>query len=176
MKTTTKEIITRETVAKELHSLNRASIRSSAVLCAAYFPICSALVLVCVGLTVAALKNPLARILVCTIPCLAVSFPVLLAVISLCRALGEKQQLLRGNFRIVSRTVSYKSEICTRRQELKMLHFVGGDEKVAVDDTTYALAEEGDIFYLVIYPSKRLNVQRLYAADLYEYTDGTDTV
>ena len=75
--------------------------------------------------------------------------------------------LARGDFDIVTRDVSYKSEEMVQRRLENYLHFCEFN-KISVGHTTFQLASAGDTFYIVHYKAKK-DIKLLYSAKMYEY-------
>ena len=86
---------------------------------------------------------------------------------ALIRALREKQLIKRGEWIVVTDELLYKTEEVIRRH-IETFLFFAQYGKVITNSTTYQLAEQGDIFYLVMY-KKRKSVLFHYSQKMYEY-------
>ena len=95
------------------------------------------------------------------------SSPIWLFFLLTREALCERKMLARGDFDIVTRDVSYKSEEMVHRHLEKYLHFCEFN-KISVGHTTFQLASAGDTFYIVHYKAKK-DIKLLYSAKMYEY-------
>ena len=162
-----KNTITREWIEKELRFYNGADIKSSLVLCGV---ITLLLLPITIGLTYGIfilVKNLLIKIVSALIFLAIMCLPIGINAAMLCTALAERKLLLRGEFDVVIRDVLYKSEKLVNRHTEQMLHFQGFDE-ISVGSTTFQLAAEGDLFYIVHYKTKK-KIRLLYSAKIYEY-------
>ena len=83
------------------------------------------------------------------------------------RALREKQLIKRGEWIVVTDELLYKTEEVIGRH-IETFLFFAQYGKVVTNSTTYQLAEQGDIFYLVMY-KKRKSVLFHYSQKMYEY-------
>lgn len=166
MEKQTKNIITREWVEKELRFYNTADIRSTLVLCGALSLL---FVLLTVGLVwgfFALFKNIWLKILLSVLMGGLTSAPVWINLLSLIVSLKERKLLNCGEFDIVTRDVSYKSEKMVYRHIQEYLHFSDFKE-FSVGHTTFQLASAGDTFYIVHYNAKK-DIKLLYSAKMYE--------
>ena len=167
----TKEILTRDLIEKKLRSYNKADIRASATRLACIAPFCILFLAIFLGLTLSLADGWVTALLFGILFGLLYLAPVLAFAYVLFAALAEKKLLDQGAFDISLYTVAYKSEITKRRHTVKTLHFVGSDMAVAVDNTTYQMAAEGDTFYLVSYRFKKPRVKLTYASKTCEYVE-----
>lgn len=158
-----KPVITREFAEKELRFLNRADLRSTLILCLSLslflIPLTVGIICgICLSLEILWLK------LVLSLPIAALfTFPIWLYLVVTVKCLQEKQQIDRGEFEIVTRTLSYKSEeqyTRNSRTVQRFFHFDGFERCHVNSRTSYELASEGDVFYLVRYLGK--STVRLY--------------
>ena len=169
MEKQTKSRITREEVAKELRACNATSRRSGLILCGAGS-------LLCIPLTVGLVygiwsweQSVWLKILWTVLIGGMTSAPVWVGVISLREDFAERKWLQNGEFVIVTRTLSYKSEKYINRHIEEYLHFADFRE-ISVEHTLFQLASNGDEFYLVHYKNQK-KIQWLYPAKMYEYKE-----
>ena len=163
----TKSIISREWVEKELRFYNGADIKSSLVVCSIITVIFLPLT---IGLTYGILilvKNLLIKIVSALVFLAIMCLPIGINAAMLCTALAERKLLLRGEFDIVTRDVLYKSEKLVNRHTEEILHFQSFDE-ISVGSTTFQIAKQGDLFYIVHYRTKK-KIRLLYSAKMYEH-------
>ncbi len=169
MEKQTKNIITREWVAKELHFYNTADIRATLVLCGIlslfFVPLSVALVYEIVTL----FKNALLKIFISIFVGGSMSAPVWTNLLALHTSLKERKMLLKNEFEIAIRTVLYKSEKIVHRHIAEYLHFEDFKE-ISVEHTTFQLSSQGDDFYIVHYKGSKL-IKLLYSSKIYEYKE-----
>ena len=163
----TKNTITREWVEKELCFCNRADIRSNMLLCVAFSLISIPLAIALFGVVLKAFDRVLLGIVV-GIPVGGLFLaPVFCFLYLLCVSLKKRKLIVQGEFEIVTRTVSYKSERLHRNRVTEYLHF---EEfaPVEVGGLQAQLASVGDEYYLVCFCGKK-KVELFYPAKMYEY-------
>ena len=166
MEKQTKNLITREWVEKELRFGNTADIRSALVLCGAFsFFFLPLTVGVVYGICVS-LEPVLLKIIFSVLVGAVTSAPIWLMLFGLWKALAERNLLQRGDFEVVTREVSYKSEKAVHRHMEEYLHFSGFQER-SVGHTDYQLASQGDEFYIVHYCGKG-EIKLFYPTKTYE--------
>lgn len=169
MKKQTKNIITHDWIEKELQFYNTADIRSTLVISGSLSLICIPLTALCVWGILSVLNNLLLKIILAITVGAILSAPVWVNLLPLKRFLSERKLLKNGDFDIKTLKVLYKTEKIVQRHTERFLHFE--DLKpIMVDYTTYQLADEGDEFYIVYYRTKN-NIQLLYSAKMYEYSN-----
>lgn len=169
MEKQTKNIITRQTIIKELRFYNSADIRSTLILCGVlsifFIPFTIGLVSVAVALT----KNVLLKIVFGIVAGVAMSSPIWVMILFLFSFLAQRRLLRRGEVEIIIRPVVYKSKKTAYRHTEEILNFSGFKER-AVGRTEYQLASPGDDFYLVHYHAKK-EIKLLYSLKMYEYRE-----
>ena len=170
MKKATKNIITKEIIAKELQDQNK---KSSIILF--IIAIVCAIVVSCVSLTVYffGLRNSeigaigyvafFACVFICIFP-----FPYIIFLLKT----GSKGQK-GNNFVVITDEVVYKEEKTIRRQDAylvkKVIHFCKCGE-IEVNSTWYQITGEKDIFYMVV-RDRNSPPLKCYPAKLYEYVE-----
>ncbi|MBE6577960.1 MAG: hypothetical protein E7653_07500 [Ruminococcaceae bacterium] len=169
MEKQTKNIITREWVEKELRFYNKADIRSTLFLMGVFFVLFIPLAAVAVSGVVQLVEKVWLEIVLSVLFAGFMYIPVWAHLFVLTKFLRERKLLLCGDFDIVTRAVSYKSEKLTRRNTEELLHFSGFKE-ISVGHTEYQLASQGDEFYIVHYKGSDA-VKLLYSSKMYEYIE-----
>lgn len=167
MEKQTKNIITRELIEKELRFYNTADIKSALVMLG---PVSLFFLPITVGfmygiLSSIKIENILFKVVLALLVGSITSSPIWLYLVSLRTALAERRLLLRGEFDVVVREVLYKSEKIVHRHTEEFLHF-NDFKEISVDHTTFQLASQGDIFYIVHYKSKNY-IKLLYSDKMY---------
>ncbi len=169
MERQTKNIITRESVERELRFYNNADIRSTLVLTLAlsifFIPFTILLVYAVLALT----ENVFLKIVLGTVAGVLMSAPIWINICFLFSFLHERKLIVGGEFEIVIRPVSYKSKEIAHRHTEELLVF-SGFERTTVGHTEYQLASPGDDFCLVHYRNKK-TIKLLYSLKLYEYKE-----
>ncbi len=162
----TKNRITRDMIEKNLYAGNKADIQAYLIwggsLSVVFIPHTIGLVAVFASF----FENLFLKIACCSLIGIIMSSPVWLFLVFLIISLRERALLQNGEFEIVVRTVSDKTEGVIRRHPVEYLHFEGFKE-VAVDHATFQMASHGDEFYIVHYKPKR-SIEMLYPAKMYE--------
>ena len=166
MEKQTKNIITRDFIEKELRFYNTADIKSRLVLCSIFTVILLPITITSIYMISGAFDNTLAEIILSIVIGGIISSPIWGLLLVIISALYERRMLARGDFDIVTREVSYKSEELVHRHLEECLHFRGFN-KISVGHTTFQLASAGDTFYIVHYKAKK-DIKLLYAAKMYE--------
>ena len=166
MKKQTKNIITREWIEKELRFYNTADIKSRLVLCGVFTVILLPITIALIYGILLSLDNVLVKIVLSIFIGGIVSSPIWLFFLLTREALCERKMLARGDFDIVTRDVSYKSEEIVHRHIEEFLHFCEFD-KISVGHTTFQLASVGDEFYIVHYKGKK-DIKLFYSAKMYD--------
>ena len=166
MEKQTKNIITREWVEKELRFYNTADIRSRLVLCSVFTVILLPITIALIWGVVESFDHVLVEIFLSIFMGCITSSPILHFSLLIREALCEKKMLDRGEFDIVTRDVSYKSEEMVHRHIEEFLYFCEFD-KISVGHTTFQLASVGDEFYIVHYKGKK-DIKLFYSAKMYE--------
>ena len=167
MEKQTKNILTREGIEKELRFDNTASIRALLVLCAVFSPFLLLLTFWVVGPGAPQMKSLVLKIVWCVFMGAFTSSPIWILLLGLRRFLVERKWLGRGEFDVVTREMSYKSEKQVHRHIEERLHFPDFDA-ISVGHTLYQLASQEDVFYIVHYKTKK-EIKLLYPAKMYEY-------
>ena len=165
----TKNLITRDSVEKELRFFNRADYRSavvaSCVMSAVFLPITYAILRSLFNSEM----HVLLRILLALLVAFLVASPSWGSLLALAMAIMEKRRLDRGEFEISTCRLLYKREKPVQRHVEEMLVFADFEE-CAVSHTQYQLAAGGDVFYLVHLRNKK-KVKLLYSAKMYDYQE-----
>lgn len=171
----TKNIITRETVEKELKRLNKAEIH-------AFLVLFIVMTLVCVPVSILLIYGFFSvgrHIVLLGISCFLLSFalliPVVILLVSLIQAINEKKLLKNGDWLVDVDEVQYKMEEVERRHTIKVFYFYKYGRRAA-GDVEYQLASQGDAFYLVVYKKKKPRAVLNYSQKLYEYREEDDAV
>ena len=163
----TKNILSREWVEKELRFYNIADIRFSLILCGVLSLFLLPLTVGIVYAIRALIENILLKIVFSVLFAAITSAPIWINLFALHTALEERKLLRCGEFDIVTREVLYKSEKVVRRHTEEVLHF-NDFKEISVEHTTFQLASQGDVFYIVHYKTKNF-IKLLYPAKMYEY-------
>jgi len=163
----TKNIITREWVEKELRFYNSADLKYALVLVC----VMSSIFLPIAALAAGELLNDkdltLAKIILSLIIGTIVSAPSWGTFWMLLLTLKERKKLNRGDFEVVVRELSYKTEQTVNRHIEEYLHF-HDFRKISVSHTAYQLAEPNDRYYIVHYKGTP-QIKLLYSTKQYEY-------
>ncbi|MBR2479041.1 MAG: hypothetical protein IKB47_01380 [Clostridia bacterium] len=154
MQKQTKNIITRDYIEKELRFYNTADIKSSLVLCGVFALIFLPLTVGVIYGILSMFENTLIKIILSVIMGGITSAPIWLNFLGLLCALSERNLLVCGDFDIVTRDVSYKSEEMVHRRMVEYLHFCEFN-KISVGHTIFQLSSAGDTFYIVHYKEKK---------------------
>ena len=165
--TRTKNIITRESVEKELYRLNRADIRATALLCAGASLFSLPLTAFMVYGLLSSTEAYFSAILLAVLAGVTMSAPSWITLILFFCKLSERELLLDGKFEIVTSPVVDKGERMAHRHTQKYLTFSGFRNK-PVSNTVFEMSSWGDEFYLVYYQTKK-TIIFLYPKKLYEY-------
>ena len=166
MEKQTKNTITREHIEKELRFYNTADIKSSLVLCGVF----TLMLFMCFGFLCAVLsmiEERLFKSLLILLFCGVLSIPLWYYLFVILKALSKQKMVKRGDFDIVTREVLYKREKPVQRHTEEFLYFQDFKE-ASVGHTTYQLASQGDLFYIVHYKSSS-HIELLYSHNMYEY-------
>ena len=166
----TKNIITRETVEKELTRLNKADIHLSLVLLIFMTVVEVPLSILPICLFFAVGEQMVLLGIGCFLLSFALLIPVVIQLVSLITALNETQLLKNGDWFVDVDELQYKTEEMERRHTINVLYFYKHG-RVGSDDTEYQLASQGDAFYLVVYKKKKPRVALHYFQKLYEYRE-----
>ena len=166
MKKQTKNVITRDSVEKELRFNNKAGFRYTLTMCAAWS-------LFCVPLTVGVVCNICGsieaiwlKVILSVFVGALTSAPIWALLLSLKNTLREKKLLKAGDFCISVREVQYKEEKLVNRRVVRVLHFADfGD--ISTGGTIFELASAGDEFYIIHYKNSK-SVQMFYPLRAYE--------
>ena len=167
MKKQTQNIITREWIEKELRFYNTADIKSSLVLCSVSTVIFLPITIALIHGIAESFDNVLVKIVLLILIGCITSSPIWRSFLLTRNALCERKMLARGDFDIVTRDVSYKSEEMVHRHMEEYLHFCEFN-KISVGHTIFQLASAGDTVYIVHYKAKK-DIKLLYSAKMYEF-------
>lgn len=167
----TKNIITRESITKDLRLLKRAELRTLTTLflgvSIVFLPLATLFARWFHSeelLLYPAVQTLFAVFIWCVFasPALVVLFPFL-------RRLSEQRLLKNGCFEVVVRPLSYKQELLVHRH-IKECFVFRELLPVTVDHTNYQLASSGDEFYIV-HISGRKHVELFYPLSMYDYKE-----
>ncbi|MBR2033900.1 MAG: hypothetical protein IKA46_07190 [Clostridia bacterium] len=166
MQKQTKNIITRDFIEKELRFYNTADIKSTLVVCSIFALTFLPLTVGIIYGILSLFENILIKIVLSVIVGGITSEPLWFNLLELRRALSKRKLLACGDFDIVTRDVSYKSEELVHRHIEEYLHFCDFN-KISVGHTIFQLSSVGDTFYIVHYKAKK-DIKLLYSAKMYE--------
>ena len=163
-----KELITRETIKKELLFECQAQIRSG-------LPLIPLWLLLAFTVGGVALLSPPEQLFLTIIIHALVHLPLFLFLGLVFDSLAKQKRIKQGGFTVTPCELSYKSEEYRRGYRGKpdyteCFHFKGFRRVEDVPHTTYQLADAGETFYLVTY-SGSTRVQLFYAAERYEFRE-----
>jgi hypothetical protein len=169
----TKNIITKESIAKELRFLSSADIRTAIILGVVSSVFCIPLTIGSVLAIFKEFNNIIIEIILCILIGGICILPVAVTAFIIVKRLTEKRLIDKGEFEISARELLYKEEKYERRgrhhRTVKVLHF-SGFEVATLGGTVYQLAAADDKFYLVHYRGKS-SVMLFYPAKMYEYRE-----
>ena len=170
MEKQTKNIITNQSIEKDLLFYNMAAIKSCLVL-TVVFLLLAALGAALLGLMITECFNaPSAKAISLAIIIGLSSLPVWFPLLDLIARLFERRILLKNGFEVVTARVLYKIERPHHRHVDELLCFTDYGECVA-SHTTYQLASAGDEFYLVVVQRKKPVVKSFFSQKSYEYRE-----
>ena len=167
MEKQTKNILTRAFVEKELRFYNKADIRGTILVGLALALIFVPIVLIVLSFVDASSLPQ--RLFMQALTVFGLGLPVWVYAYSLCCHLVVKRRLNRGEFEIVRRKVTYKSEKIVHRHTETFLSFEGFRD-ISVDSTTNNLTSPGDVFFIVRYQNEN-RIRLLYPEKMYEYKE-----
>ena len=188
----TKNIITKETIEKELKFLNKADIRSSLVMIAVMAVIFVPLSIIPIYIFFSVGRKTILLGICCFLGFLVFLLPIFLNLISLVKAINEAHLLKKGDWFVDTDEVRYKTEEVEHRHTIDVLYFYrygrvvsGGVERRHTIDVLYfyrygrvvsggaefQLASQDDAFYLVIYKKKKPSIVLHYSQKMYEYRE-----
>lgn len=172
----TKNIITKQTIAKELLAKNRTDRTVLSVIAVALAAI--------VGIIFFAIYNfglkgndvhVIAYVIYYAVM-IACFIPSVISILLVLLLLKNDKKLKKGEFFVITDTVVNKYEKTVRSSgrgtyyTAKTVHFRRyGDVKV--NSTTYQMASNEEVFYMVVYDMDAITPQKIYPADLYEYKE-----
>lgn len=169
----TKNIITRESIEKELREDNRLCVRSSVILCVVmaviFVPLTIGFVMSVSNICQRLIQNILVEILACVLVGAIGLAPVYINLWGLRGDLIRQKLLKQGDFDIVVESVLYKSTKIVRRHEEEFLHFKAFGA-VNASHTHFQLASTGDDFYIIYYRQIK-KVAVIYPCKMYEYME-----
>jgi len=169
----TKNIITRESIAKELRFLSGVDIRTAIILGLVSAIFCIPLTIGSVIAIFKEINNIIIELVLCILIGGICILPVAVTAFIIVKRLVEKRLIDRGEFEVSERELLYKEEKYERRgrhhSTVKILHF-SGFEVITAGGTVYQLAAANDKFYLVHYRGKS-SVMLFYPAKMYEYRE-----
>ncbi|MBO5939021.1 MAG: hypothetical protein J6Q82_05935 [Clostridia bacterium] len=167
----TKNVITKETIAKDLQTEDKKSSRILLIVALVYMFVGSSVLLAVYFL---GLKNSeigaigyvifFACVFICLLP--------LLFFISL--LIPRRNGQNNSNFFVITDEVVYKEEKTIRRRDTrlikKVIHFYQCGE-IEVNSTWYQITAERDVFYMVVRDRNSKSALKCYPAKLYEYIE-----
>lgn len=163
----TKNIITRETLEKELRHGCKAGARFSLTVSGALSVVFVPLTIGLVSLIWMTVGNTVMKILLSVLLGGLMTSPIWALLLNTVLCFKEMKLLDRGDFDVVTLELLRKSEIIVHRHLEEVLHF-NGFKKKSVDHTVYQLASPGDEFYIVHFKGSR-EIRLLYPLKMYEY-------
>ena len=172
MEKTTKNVLTKESIAKSLSRSFKDEIYMQLFLTILLSVIFIPLSIGCFYALFWEVDNVIfavAKAVVCLIFIVCCSLPIILNVIPLVSALIKKRKLKRGEFDVIVRELSYKREVYVRKSLEQRFVFAQYGE-VAVGSTAYQLSSSEDEFYLVVFPGKK-NIEALYPLKTFEFVE-----
>ena len=172
MKPPTKNVLTRESLAKELRVLNAADIRG------AWTQFCIAapfllLTLFLSGYGFKGTRYPIGTTLIASIAVVISLWAFYLLIREICLAYAERKKLAAGEFRLTHRTLFSKREKFVYRRSASHVEELFSFEEfgeVVVGHTEYQLASPGDEYYIVSYPNEK-RMKLFYSCKRYEYRE-----
>lgn len=170
----TKNIITKETIGRDLLSQNQKTTRFYMILFVVLTVLTSVVFLIFYSLVLKSSDIGIAAWVIFFIAMLICFSPSFFCILSVFRSLSERKILKNVAFFVVTDEVAYKEEkSVTRRGHVyiqKTIHFCKyGD--VHVDATCYQLTSNGDMFYLVVYQRDPQTLRKYYPAKMYQYKE-----
>ncbi len=176
-KKTTKNVITKGTIANELLNKNKKSLRLFTILSLVFGAI---VYIVFSSIYSFGLKNNDVHVLgyvvyfVCLLPCLLL---LVFFVLSIPASIKRQKKLNNGDFFVVTDRAIYKEEKTARRHNgrrshyiKKVVHFYKFGE-IEMNSTWYELTSDNDEFYMVVFDPNSNIAQKYYPAKLYEYKE-----
>ncbi|MBE6650006.1 MAG: hypothetical protein E7613_01710 [Ruminococcaceae bacterium] len=170
----TKNILTRESIEKELIKENRTNIRTWCINI-----IASVILLFALSWTVYLAFVTVGNILMKWICCIILgggsATPTIIAFTKLYKSIKQKNMLRESEFNIVVERLQYKSDSVSIRDRRRIpriegyLHFEGFNAYL-VNSTEYQLASMGDDYYIVHYKNSK-NIEMLFPTKMYEYKE-----
>ena len=167
----TKNVITKETIAKDLQTEDKKSSRVLLIIALVYVVVVSSVLLTVYFL---GLKNSeigaigYVIFFVCVFICLLPLFSFISLLIP-----GRNGQN-NSNFFVITDEVVYKEEKTIQRRDTilikKVIHFYRCGE-IEVNSTWYQITAEKDIFYMVVRDQNSKSALKCYPAKLYEYVE-----
>ena len=169
-KNETKNIITRETIEKELKFLNKADIRSSLVLIAVMTVFFLPLSILPIYIFFSVGKKTILLGICCFLSFSVFLLPIFFNLIPLVKAINEAHLLKKGDWFVDVDEVRYKTEELEHKHTIDVLYFYRY-ERVVSGGAEFQLASQDDVFYLVIYKKKKPSVVLHYSQKMYEYQE-----
>jgi hypothetical protein len=172
MENVKKNIITRESIAKDLAANCRGDFAVSLFLSILLSVIFIPMIIGCFYALFWEVNDVIfavAKVVICLIFIVALSLPIILNVIPLVSAIIKKRKVKRGEFDVIVSELSYKREVYVRKSLEQRLVFAQYGE-VAVGGTEYQLAAMEDEYYLVFFCGKK-NIEALYPLKTNEFVE-----
>ena len=166
----TKNIITRETIEKELKFLNKAEIRLFLILAVVITVICVPLSTLPIRIFYSDVRKTILLGICCFLGFLVFLLPIFLILIDLLKAINEAHLLKKVDWFVDIDEVRYKTEEAEHKRTIKVLYFYRY-ERVVSNRVEFQLTSQDDAFYLVIYKKKKPSVVLHYSQKMYEYQE-----
>ena len=166
MEKQTKNIITKDSIKSELTFYNKADIKSSIVSGIGMLPLFGGMTAFAVIAIWNYVDHTAVKTLLAFMLGILFASPIIIKLYQLDGALAEKKKIEQEGFEIAIRDVRYKCKIGFGRSECNLICFDDFGE-VAVDNTNYELASEGDRFYIVHYKGQ-YSMRLMYSCKTHE--------
>ena len=173
MEKTTKNVITRESIAKNLEANLKGEFAMSLFFSILFSVIFIPMICGCfyaLFLKVDDVILAVAKAVVCLIAIVCFSLPIILNVIPLVSALIKKRKLKMGRFDVVVKELSYKREVYRHKRGIERRFVFVGFKEVEVTQNIYQFSSSDDKFYLVVFPGKK-NIEALYSLERDEFIE-----
>ena len=173
MEKTTKNILTRESIAKDLAANLKGEFAMSLFFSILFSVIFIPMIIGCFYALFWEVDNVIlavAKAVVCLIFIVCFSLPIILNIIPLVSAIIKKRKLKRGEFDVIVRELSYKREVYRHKGGVERRFVFVGFKEVAVMQNVYQFSSSDDEFYLVVFSGKK-NIEALYSLDRNEFIE-----
>ena len=169
---TTKKVLTKESIAKDLAANCRGDFAVSLFLSILLSVIFIPMIIGCFYALLWEVHDAIlavAKVVICLFFIGALSLPIILNVIPLVSAIIKKRKVKSGEFDVIVRELSYKREVYVRKRLEQRFVFAQYGE-VPVGSTEYQLAANEDEYYLVVFRGKK-NIEALYPLKTNEFVE-----